>query len=258
MTLLDVLLAIRLTDLRTLLQDAIVSTQTHRATHIGHVLLICHQVNHLMRGVRLHLRGIGIRHTQHVTSELNHHALHSQADTQARHIVLTGILQGCELALNTTLTEARSDQNTIHILQLLSYVLVIQLLGMEQVQIQLTMIVNSGLQQRLVDRLIGILQLHVLANQTDLNRLRSTALQGKELPPSLQLRCRTNLHAYFTQDNLIHLLTLQYQRHLIDGRHVNGLDHRILGHITEKRYLTQQVLVQLMLRTQHQNIRLDT
>ena len=109
---------------------------------------------------------------------------------------------------------------------------------MEQMQIQFMMIVNSGLQQRLVDRLISVLQFHVFTYQTDLHRIRSRALQGKEFLPRLQLRSRADFHTDLTQDHLVHLLALQYQRNLVDRRYVDRLDHGILGHVTEQRHLT--------------------
>ena len=63
MTLLDMLLAVCLQYLGALFQRTVVSTQTHGTSHIGNVLLLLHQIDHLMCRIRLHLRRVGIRQT---------------------------------------------------------------------------------------------------------------------------------------------------------------------------------------------------
>ena len=131
----------------TFLQDTVVSSQTHRTSHIGNVLLFFHQVDHLKRRIRLHLGRIGIRHTQNVAGKFNHHTLHTQADTQARHIVFAGIFQGSELSFDTALSESRSNQDTIHVLQLFSRIGFSQFFRMEQMKIQFAVVVDSSLQQ---------------------------------------------------------------------------------------------------------------
>ena len=151
MTFLDVCLSIRFISLRPLLQDTVVCPQTHRTTHIGYILLFFHQVDHFIWGIGFHFRRVGFRQPHYVAGKFDHHALHTQTDTQARDIVFTSIFQCGKFPFNTTLPESRSDQDSIHIFQQFGCIAVIQFFGMEQMQIQLTIIINSSLQQRFVD-----------------------------------------------------------------------------------------------------------
>ena len=164
MAFLNMRLSICFINLRTFLQNTVVCAQTHRTAHIGYVLLLFHQVDHLIRSVRFHFCRIGILQSHYIAGKFDHHALHTQTDTQTRDIVFTGILQCGKFTFNTTLSESRSNQDSVHIFQQFGSIAVIQFFGMEQMQIQLTIIINSGLQQRFVDRLISILQFDIFTD----------------------------------------------------------------------------------------------
>ena len=129
---------------------------------------------------------------------------------------------------------------------------------MEQMQIQFAIIINRSLQKRFINGFIRILQFHIFADQSNLHNLGRIRLPLQKLTPSLHLRCRTDLQTNLPQNHFVHLLTLQHQRHLINRRDVDGLNHRILRHVTKQSDLAQYRVTQLMLRTQHQDIRLYT
>ena len=164
MALLDVCLSIRFISLRPFLQYTVVCSQTHRTAHIGYVLLLFHQVDHFIWGIWFHFCRVGFRQSHYITGKFNHHALHAQTNTQARDIVFTSIFQCSKFSFNTTLSKSRSNQDSVHIFQQFGGITIIQFFRMEQMQIQLTIIINSGLQQRFVDRLISILQFDIFTD----------------------------------------------------------------------------------------------
>ena len=104
-----------------------------------------------MLSLRIHFRTVGILQAEHVAGKFNHHTLHTQTDTQCRHIMLATPFQGYELAFDTTLAKARSDNHTVHILQRFFNVSVVQLFRVDIFQIQFETVVCSSLEQRFVD-----------------------------------------------------------------------------------------------------------
>ena len=120
------------------------------------------------------------------------------------------------------------------------------------------MVIDGCLQQGFIDRLVGILQFHILADQTNLDGLCRGGLQGKKLAPRLQLRRRSDFQSDLAQDDFVHLLTLQYQRHFVDSRYVDRLDNRVGLNVAEQSHLAEYIRMQLMLCTQNKDVRLNT
>ncbi len=69
-----------------------------------------------MFGIRIHFGGIGIGIAQHIAGKFNNHALHTQTNAKGGDIVFAGIFQCRQLAIDTPLSESRSNDNTVGIL----------------------------------------------------------------------------------------------------------------------------------------------
>ncbi len=255
--LLDVLLAVGLEDFRAGLQVAIIGAEAHGAAHVGDVLLLFHEVDHLVGRVGFHLGGVGVLEAYDVAGELDHHALHAQADAQAGDVVLASVFDGGELALDAALAEARGDQEAVHVFQLLGGVRVVQFLGVEEVEVELVVVIDGRLEERLVDRLVGVLQLDVFADEADVDRLRRRRFQGQEFFPRLHLGRRAHFEAGFFQDDLVHLLPLEDEGHLVDRRDVDRLDDGVLVDVAEEGHLAQDRRVELVLGAEDEDVGLD-
>ena len=93
---------------------AIVGTEAHRTTHTLDGLLFFHQVDDWMLGVGIHLRAVRILISEHIAGELDDHRLHTQTDAEGRDVVGTGVLDGCNLAFDASLSEAWTDDDASH------------------------------------------------------------------------------------------------------------------------------------------------
>ena len=117
--------------------------------------------------------------------------------------------------------------------------------------------VDAGVAQRLGQRLVGVLQVDVLADHGDVDlvlrvaRARATSLRPRRqvggLAPGLQL----------VADDLVQPLLVQHQRDLVDDVDVPGRDHRRLLHVGEQRDLAALVLRQRTLGAAQQRVGLD-
>ena len=125
-------------------------------------------------------------------------------------------------------------------------------------QIQFAIVIDSGLQQWFVDRLISILQFHVFTDQADLYCFSSIRLFLQELFPGFHFRSRSYFQSHLFQDSNIHILTLQYQRNFVNSRNIDRLHNSIRINITEQSDLACNIVTQQMFGSQNQYIRLDT
>ena len=98
--------AIDSTHAATLAKAAFVTAQTHRATHVGNVLLVLHDVDDVVRSLRIHFDRVGILVAQYVSvPEFDNHHLHTQADTEGRQVVFAAVLCSNDFAFDTTLAK---------------------------------------------------------------------------------------------------------------------------------------------------------
>ena len=150
---------------------ALIGTQSHRTAHLRDALLLFHEVDNVVWCVFIHLTTVGILITQHVSGKLNDHHLHAQADTEGGDIMCPGIF-GCDnLTFNTPCAEARADHNAVHAAELFGYILLGEMLTVDEVRLHLSVIIGAGMCQTLQNTLIRILEV-VLTNKTDVDDLR--------------------------------------------------------------------------------------
>ena len=164
------------------LQLAIVGAKAHRSSQIGDVLLILHQVDHVVLRLSIHLAAVSIGIAKHVASELYDHHLHTQTNSQTGHIVRARIFHGKDLSLDATLSEAGANHQAILPIELLRQVLGQEKLGVDKADHDLAMVVGGRMRKTLKNRLVGILQV-VLAHQTNMHLTRSRLAQVEEAQP---------------------------------------------------------------------------
>ena len=112
------------------------------------------------------------------------------------------------------------------------------------------------MRERLDHRLVGVGQLHVLADQGDLH----LALGGVGAPhhrlPLGQVG-RRGVHAEVVEDEVVDSLGPVDQRHLVDVVDVARRDHRVLGQAGEEGDLAADLAVEPTLRAADQGVGLD-
>ena len=169
--LLDVGLSISLSNFCARLHAAGIGTQAHRTAQVGHRLLVLHQVDNVVGSLLVHLGAVGVGQAQHVAGKLNDHALHAQADAEGGHVMLAAPPQGDILALDAALAEARRYDNAVMVLEQLLDIAVMDVFAVDIVEFEAAVMVGAGMQQALVDALIGILQRDILAHEADAHLL---------------------------------------------------------------------------------------
>ena len=79
---------------------------------------------------------------------------------------------GCDnLTFNTPCAEARADHDAVHTAELFGYILLGEMLTVDEVRLHLSVIIGAGMCQTLQNTLIRILEV-VLTHKTDVDDLR--------------------------------------------------------------------------------------
>ena len=105
-------------------------------------------------------------------------------------------------------------------------------------------------------RLVGLQQLHVLADHGNGDFLVGIELAGHHAIPLGQIGGRA-LHAEALDDKIIQALGMQHGRNAVDGIDVFQADNRALFHVGEERNLASGRKVDRMVGTADQHIGLQ-
>ena len=147
----DHVLAVRL--MRAAVRDQAhrLGAEAHGTAHVAHVLLLRQQVYDWVRRILVELPGVGALQAADVARVLDDGALHAQADTQVRHLVLAAVLNGVDLALYATHAETAGHDHAVGASQTFGDGVFGQLLGVYPEDLELAPVVDGRVLERLPD-----------------------------------------------------------------------------------------------------------
>ena len=90
---------------------------------------------------------MGLVHPQHVTSELDRHDLHAEAQAETWNVVLARVLGGPDLALDTARTEASRDDDAIKRGHAIISQQTLYLFGLDPYDLHFGAVVETGVTQ---------------------------------------------------------------------------------------------------------------
>ncbi len=138
--------------------------------------------------------------------------------------------------------------------QLLGHVLGRQLFAVHPLDVHLGLVLGAAVLQGFLDALVGVLQLHVLAHQADVDLVLGLLVAVQEVLPAAQVGIRVVVDAQLAQHHLIQVLILHQQGHVVDGLGVAAFDHRVGVHVAEQGDLLLHALLHGVLGAAHQHI----
>src|SRR5262249_17731913 len=144
-----------------------VRPQPHRAAQVRHLILLVEQADHRVPAVALDLRRVGVLQLDDVPRELDHRTLESEADAEEGDGLLPGEADGLDLAGDAAVAEAARHQDAVDAAQAALGPLALDLLRLDAADDDPAVQRDAGVVERLVDRLVGVLVLDVLADDSD-------------------------------------------------------------------------------------------
>ena len=115
---------------------------------------------------------------------------------------------------------------------------------------------DPAMEQRLLHRLVGVVQVGVLADYRDLHPLRRLENLADHQFPAGEVGLR-RLQVEPLADHPVEALLLKAERDLVNGMHIRALDHAVEIHVAEERDLAFDLGGQGVIAAAHQHIGLD-
>ena len=165
--LLDHALAVRAGGAAALGQHHRVEPQPHRPPLVGDVPLLGQEVDHVVRGRWIELRGIGAVEAADVAGILDDRALHAETDAEVGHLVLARVSDRLDLALDAAIAEASGDEDPVETGNVAGQALALEPLRVDPGEFHRGLVGDAAVGQRLVEALVGVLDLDVLADHPD-------------------------------------------------------------------------------------------
>ena len=148
-------------------------------------------------------------------------------------------------------------EHPVRSLELLDGLLVGHVLGVEPAHVHLRSLMHAGVLERLVHREVGVVQLHVLADERDLDDLAAIDDQIGEVLPLAEHGGR-RVEAEPLADELVEALALEELGDQVDVGHVGRADHRLGVDVGEQRDLLADVVREHVARAADDDVRVDT
>src|SRR5882672_3676875 len=159
------------------LEGGALGAQAHRAAEIGlfvaaldaavAVLPLGHERDHRVRRVAVEFRAVRAREPDDVARELDHRELHAQADAEVRDLVLAHVLDRLHHAFHAALAETARNEYRVHAFQQRADAVLLDRLRIHVTDVDLAARVDPGVDERLVQRLVGIGEIDIFADHGD-------------------------------------------------------------------------------------------
>src|SRR5216684_2785516 len=221
MTLTDFPLAVNPVSQRVRLDLASPGAQTHGTSKFLHAAQFAQLVNHAMRRRRIEFAGVCLRQSNHVAGKFNAGSLHAQTDAEVRNLFLPGITDSDQHPLDTAFAKTTRDENSVVTFELSVAGLVasLQPLSLNPIHLQLKIVRQRAVYQRLLQRLVGILVLDVFTDNADGHRILRVVNTMNNIRPLGEIAV-ARLQVEVFQDQRVDTLIREHKGNLVDGSHV--------------------------------------
>src|SRR6266853_2458766 len=207
------------------LERSALGTQPHRPAEIGlfvaaldstvAVLPLGHERDYRVRRVAVEFRAVRAREADDVPRELDHRELHAQADAEIRDLVLARVLDRLHHAFHAALAETAGNEYRVHAFQERTDAVLLDRLRIHVTDGDPAARVDPGVDERLVQRLVGIGKVDILADHGDGDLMLGMLECLDQLFPHFELG-RLGDDAELVADDFIQHLLVQHPGNPVD------------------------------------------
>ena len=122
-----------------------------------------------MRRVALELGRVRALEPRDAARVLDDRELHAEADPEERDLVGARVADRLDLPLGAAVAEATGDEDGVDAREELVGALALDLLGVDVLEVDLDLVCEAAVDERLVERLVRVLEVDVLADDADLH-----------------------------------------------------------------------------------------
>src|SRR6266705_2226227 len=226
------------------LERGALSSQPHRAAEIGLfvaaldaavvVLPLGHERDHRVRRVAVEFRAVRAREADDVSRKLDHRELHAQANAQIQDLVLARVLDRLHHAFHAALAETARNEYRVHAFQERANAVLLDRLRIHITDVDSAARVDPGVDERLVQGLVGIGKVDILADHGDGDLVLGMLERLDQLLPYLELG-RLGDDAELVADDFIQHLLVQHPGNPVDRVRVPDGDDGVRLNVGEQR-----------------------
>src|SRR5690349_8332753 len=145
---------------------------------------------------------MGIVQPNYMPGELDHRALHAEADAEEGDLPLAGEADRLDLPLDSPLAEPARHQNAIVAREQPLRPFALDLLALDAADPHLGVVRDARMVERFVDALVGVLVLGVFADDRDADLLLRVAEAMEQVAPVVELE-RPGIEPQLLDDQLV-------------------------------------------------------
>src|SRR5215468_5886872 len=151
-----------------LVDDDGVQPEPHRPALVDDLPLLGQEVDHVVGRRGLELRRVRALEPADVAGVLDDRALHAEADAEVRHAAFARVADRLDLPLDAPVAEATGHEDPVEAGDVAGHPLALDALGVHPHHLDGCLVGDAPVGQRLVEALVGVLDLDVLADHPDL------------------------------------------------------------------------------------------
>ena len=249
--------AVKFGCLRTRRQLAGIFAKAHGAAKLLHVFLFRHQVNDTVLALRVELRRVCIGKAEHMAGNFHKRKLHAKADAEERHAVHTRIADSRNHSFGSALTEPPRNKDAVDLGKNLAYVFFLNRFGIHPFDMDLDLVADAAVRQRLRNAEVSIVQFDIFADNGYRDAFRQGVRRVHHGNPVREVGARRIQLKTFA-DDVVQALFPERKRNRIQKRKVEVFNDAIFRNITEQCNLLPNVVADFALRTEDDDIGLNT
>src|SRR5882762_5828768 len=196
-------------------QDGI-EAQAHGAALVGERPLLGQEIDHEVRRAGGELGRVGALQAAHGPCELDHGTLHAETDAEVRHALLARVAHRLDLALDAAVAEAPWHQDAVDLGEVGGGAVALDVLGVHPYDVDLRLVSNAPVHQRLDEALVGVSEVDVFADHGEARRGARRLHAAHDVLPAREVDGPV-LEAEAFDDDRVQALTVEHERNLVDG-----------------------------------------
>ncbi len=199
----------------------------------------------------------GRREPGHVARRLDHRHLHAETDAEIGDLAGAGEFGGLDLSLGAALAETAGHEDRVKPREMRRRVLALEDLGIDPFDIDAHPVRHAAMHERFLDRLVGILELDILADDGHVHRAIGVLDAVHHILPHAQVWARRGADLEHVEHRLVEPFAVIGERGLVDRLEVVGGDHVLLAHVAEESDLLALLVGDGLFGAAHENVRRD-
>ena len=168
-----------------------------------------------------------------VARVLDDRRLKAEADAEEGHLLLAGVADRLHHALDAAPAEAARHEDRVGAEEHLGVLVALERLGVHVVELDAHVVGDAAVGEGLVQRLVGVAVVDVLADDRDVHLARRVLDPVDEALPLRQVAVVVG-EGEQVEEDLVEALGRELQRHLVDRRHVLGVDDGLDRDVAEE------------------------